>query len=224
MIKNSEEANKYYKLINEYIDEYLNTWKINPINLGKYLKKDRIKSFIERKGLSELSNIDIIINDVIQDRVSLEKETVKKFESFDFDKAKDDGIKSILYKNIGKCNIEHEKKVSDHFDVSLSEVDIIDSDLHKFKVGEVISFVYLDSEIETIKENIRMYLLSKIEEKNLTISIGSEFSINLGKIIDGEILSSKLEDFAQENFLNVMSNILNCDSTFNEYFIGIVKK
>jgi hypothetical protein len=34
MIRNSEDANKYYQLVNQYIDEYTDTHKIRPVNLG----------------------------------------------------------------------------------------------------------------------------------------------------------------------------------------------
>ena len=121
MIKNSEDANKYYRVVNEYIDDYLDNWKINPVNLKKYLNKERLSRFIERKGLKEISNIDIIINDVIDDRISIEKDKVMKFESYLISESSEFKIEEIskcVQVGIGKSNISHEKKLADFFDVS----------------------------------------------------------------------------------------------------------
>jgi len=57
-MKNSEEVNKYYKLINEYIDIYLDNWKISPKKLKRYLSSERISNFLEKKGLKEIKNIE----------------------------------------------------------------------------------------------------------------------------------------------------------------------
>ena len=35
MIKNTEDANKYYAIVNEYIDVYLDKWKIDAKKLIK---------------------------------------------------------------------------------------------------------------------------------------------------------------------------------------------
>ena len=46
IVNNRESANKYYTLINELIDNYVEKWKIKPSNLKKYLKPgtDRFKN------------------------------------------------------------------------------------------------------------------------------------------------------------------------------------
>ena len=37
MINNSEDLNKYYNIVNQYVDEYIDKWKIKPTNLKNYL-------------------------------------------------------------------------------------------------------------------------------------------------------------------------------------------
>ena len=36
-INNREDANKYYQIMNELVDEYIDKWKIRPAKLKKYL-------------------------------------------------------------------------------------------------------------------------------------------------------------------------------------------
>ena len=58
MITNSEEANKYYQLVNQYIDEYTETHKIKPSKLSNYLKNNqKLVRFMERKGLKDIKKI-----------------------------------------------------------------------------------------------------------------------------------------------------------------------
>jgi len=78
MITNSEEANKYYQLVNQYIDEYTETHKIKPSKLGNYLKNNqKLVRFIERKGLKDIKNINQVISDVVSDRIAMEKDLVE---------------------------------------------------------------------------------------------------------------------------------------------------
>jgi len=52
-INNREDANKYYQIINELVDEYIDKWKIRPKNLKKYLRpgSDRFNKFLLRHSL-----------------------------------------------------------------------------------------------------------------------------------------------------------------------------
>ena len=84
MIKSSEDANKYYNLVNQYVDEYVDKWKIKPTNLKNYLlgNKSRLVNFLERKGLKDVGNIDRVVLDVIEDRVAMHNDGVITFENF----------------------------------------------------------------------------------------------------------------------------------------------
>ena len=60
MINNSEDLNKYYNIVNQYVDEYIDKWKIKPTNLKNYLlgNKSRLVNFLEKKGLKDINRID----------------------------------------------------------------------------------------------------------------------------------------------------------------------
>jgi hypothetical protein len=51
-INSREDANRYYQVVNKLVDEYMDKWKIRPVNLKKYLKEgsDKFEKFIERNG------------------------------------------------------------------------------------------------------------------------------------------------------------------------------
>jgi hypothetical protein len=78
MINNSEDLNKYYNIVNQYVDEYIDKWKIKPTNLKNYLlgNKSRLVNFLEKKGLRDINRIDRVVSDVIEHRVELYKDGV----------------------------------------------------------------------------------------------------------------------------------------------------
>ena len=84
MINNSEDLNKYYNIVNQYVDEYIDKWKIKPTNLKNYLlgNKSRLVNFLEKKGLRDINRIDRVVSDVIEHRVELYKDGVITFENF----------------------------------------------------------------------------------------------------------------------------------------------
>ena len=53
-IRNSDDANRYYQLLNELVDEYMEKGKIRPSNLRRYLEpgSERFKKFLIRNKLN----------------------------------------------------------------------------------------------------------------------------------------------------------------------------
>ena len=124
MINNSEDLNKYYNIVNQYVDEYIDKWKIKPTNLKNYLlgNKSRLVNFLEKKGLRDINRIDRVVSDVIEHRVELYKDGVITFENFkllESEEFKVLDLKQCLYKGIEKATINHEKILADFFDLSL---------------------------------------------------------------------------------------------------------
>jgi hypothetical protein len=229
-MNNSEDANRYYQLINKYIDDYLDNWKISPKNLKKYLSTDRISKFLERKGLKEIKNIGRVIDDIIQDRISLENEMVVKFESFMIFEGSEistisEDISQCLYRGIEKSNIDHEKIIADHYDISLSQIDIIDTNIHKFRVeGDEQFIIYKEDELEIIKENLTEWASNRILHKTIKINLGNkEIDIPISKISDQENLKKIIESEVQD-VRWIISSILKCKSfdKNSKYFIGIL--
>lgn len=199
-INNREDANKYYHLINGLVDDYIETWKIRPSNLKRYLQPgtERFSKFLERNKLSDIKGTDIILRDVIEDRYNMEKDGIVTFESFNIlesNEFKIQSIKSCLYKGINKATIEMEKVLADYFDTNLGSVSVEDSDKHKFKIddwgGEGLKVVIYSSEdIELIKYNIVEHLYEEVSKKEIELVEG--MSISLESLIDFQNFSNKV--------------------------------
>ncbi len=173
-INNREDANKYYQQINSLVDDYIDKWKVRPSNLKNYLKPDseRRKRFLVKNNLSELNGVDRVLNDILDDRSYMESDGVYTFESFKYFESNDfkiDSLKQCLYKGIEKSDINSEKILADFFDVNLGDIDIIDSEKHKFKVKDWQNddwnvVVYSEEDINLIKSNIIEHLYEKISQ------------------------------------------------------------
>ena len=222
-ITSREDANKYYQVVNKLVDEYMDKWKIRPTNLKRYLKigSDKFEKFIERNGLKDINGIKQVINDVINDRVHMEKDGVLTFESFkvfESDEFKITSLLQCLYKGIGKTDIKAEKLLADHFDANLSQIDIVDSDKHMFKISnwentELLVIIYNKDEIDIIKGNIKEYLVDKLSEQEIEL-LGSVFTIEVEKIMDinktEDYIESKLDE---ETITNLIGDSIENDMT-----------
>ena len=140
-ISNREEANKYYQQINQLVDNYIDNYKIRPSKLRSYFKpnSERFQRFLKKNGLDSIDGANRILNDVIDDRVSLEKDGVVTFETFKYfesDEFKIRSMRECLYKGIEKSTLAQEKVLADFFDTNLGSIDIIDSDKHIFKIDD----------------------------------------------------------------------------------------
>jgi hypothetical protein len=232
MIKNSEDANKYYQLINQYIDEYTDNHKIRPAKLGKYLKNsEKLKNFLERKGLTDIKNIDRIISDVVGDRIAMEKDLVKTFESFklfESEEFKILNLRQCLYKGIDKSNIHHEKILADYFDVSLSHIDIVDSDKHIFKIdtkNDINCVIWTSNEIEIIRENIKEYCFDQVFNKKVKLEgIGVDIDVNIKDFIDEEKFANHINSVITiDKVREIVKKLLTYDKVDfpNDNFIGM---
>lgn len=232
MIKNSEDANKYYQLINQYIDEYTDKHKIRPAKLGKYLKNsEKLKNFLERKGLTDIQNINRVISDVVDDRIAMDKDSIKTFESFKFFESEDFKIldlRQCLYKGIEKSSIHHEKILADFFDISLSHIDILNSDKHIFKIdtqGDTECVIYTSNEIEIIRENMKEYCFEQVFNKQVKLEgIKIELNVNIRDFIDEEKFANHINEvLTVDKVKEIIKLILSCDSAEfpNGNFIGL---
>jgi hypothetical protein len=220
-ISSREDANKYYQVVNSLVDEYIDKWKIKPTNLKKYLKagSDKFEKFIERNGLKDVNGIKQVIKDVIEDRVHMETDGVLTFESFkvfESDEFKITSLIQCLYKGIGKTDIKTEKFLADHFDANLSQIDIIDSDKHMFKIKnweneDLLTIVYNKDEFDIIKENIKEYLLDELIKKDVDLIVG--VSVKLESLIDKEKFESEIESKLTDK---VITDLIN-DSLESNY-------
>ena len=235
MIKNSEEANKYYQLVNQYIDEYTDTHKIRPVKLGQYLKNsDKLKNFLERNGLKDIKNINRVISDVVEDRIAMEKDLVKTFENFKFFESEEFKILNLrqcLYKGVEKSNINHEKILADYFDISLSHINIIDSDKHVFKIeslnSDIECVIYTSNELEIIRENMKEYCFDQVFNKKVRLEgISIELNVNIKDFIDTEKFGNHISEvLTVKKVKDIIRILLSCDELNNpvekDNFIGM---
>jgi hypothetical protein len=217
MINNSEDANKYYNVVNQYIDEYVDKWKIKPTNLKNYLlgNKSKLINFLERKGLKEVNNIDRVVSDIVEDRVSMYNDSVLTFESFkifESDEFRILDLKDCLYKGIEKTTIEHEKILADFFDISLSQISPISSEKHTFWVHDVDTpvVIYNNDELTIIKENIIDYAYNQMFNKTISLDLGlSKFEVKIGDFISEQQFKDKFSiNLTTEKLKNVVSSLL----------------
>lgn len=230
-INNREDANKYYQVINELIDDYILQWKIRPSNLKRYLQpgSERFHNFLEKNGLKDIQKAKVILKDILEDRESMEKDGVIKFESFkimESDEFKIHLISESIFNGIGKANNGHEKILADYYDTSLGHIDIINGDKHTFKLDnwkseEVYSIVYNIDEFKIIKENIKIFTLNQLKKEK--IKIGNLISIDLNTLIDEDMFNEKIDNILTENkTIDIITNCLGIyefSGEFNNYFI-----
>lgn len=206
-MNNSEEITKIYRSVGEKINDYTDKWKIRPENLERYLSGKRLKRFIQSEGLENINGIEIIINDIIQDRISMNKDLVQKFENFNFDNNIDSGYN--FWNGVGRSSIDHEKILADFYDVSLSEVDIIDTNTHRFKVNGEEVLVFTESELDIILENIKIEKIDHITNKE--IEIFKDVKVSLSDLIDNEKLSIKIDEIVTEGLYEMIKKELSLE-------------
>lgn len=237
----SIEWDKYYDIINDYIDDYIEKNKIRPSNLGRYFrsseKLNNLAIRVKNKKSLELDEMGIeslkkIISSIIDDRVAMEKDGILKFEKFKFFESTEFKIldfKQCLYKGIDKVTIEHEKILADYFDTSLSSISVVDSDKHIFSVdtlrGDIECVIYTNEELDIIKENMIDHFFNQVFNKSVKIE-GTEIDLDvrLSEFID----ESKFRDYISglltvEKVREIISNLLKCEKVNDDEdsFIGI---
>lgn len=171
-ITNREEANLYYKRVNELVDDYIKSHKVTPSELYKYINKN-MTSFLEDSNLSDVDGIINIVNDVITHRKNIEVDNVMKFERFN---NINEGILSI-----SNSGVEHEKVLSDCYGTSLGHIELIDKEIHLYKIkdfGKIKhAIIFSDDELVKVKENILNELIKEAEKKILTIDKIEDISL-----------------------------------------------
>jgi hypothetical protein len=233
-INNREDANKYYQMINDLVDEYTEKNKIRPSNLKRYLQpgSERFNRFLERNKLKDIKGASIILKDIIEDRESMEKDGVITFESFkmfESEEFKIHSMKQCLYKGIEKATQQMEKVLADHFDTNLGDIDIVDADKHIFKISDwnnhdVQVVIYSKEEMDVILTNIVEHLYGELSKKKIELS--QHISIELSDLIKEDVFTTKIEniltgDLAKKLISDCLDNGFNFKDEFKGYFIWI---
>jgi len=233
-INNREDANRYYQIVNELVDDYLDKWKIRPSNLKRYLQpgSERFNKFLERNKLKDIKGAERILQDVIEDRYHMEKDGVITFESFkmfESEEFKIHSMKQCLYKGIEKANQKMEKILADHFDTNLGDIDIVDSDKHIFKINDwnnqdVEVVIYSKEEMDIILTNVVDHLYEELSKKKIELT--QHISIELTDLIKKEAFTDRFEyiltdDMAKKLISDCLDDNFKFKDEFNGYFIWI---
>ena len=237
-IRNREDANKYYKIANDLVDDFQKKLekrggKVRPSELKESLKPDgsNFKKLIDRNELKDVVGIDRIFSDVIQDRFYMESDKVLTFESFGFlesDEFKINSLAQCLTKGIGRVDINMEKKVADYFDTNLGEIDVVDTDRHIMRVkgwdgeGKEI-IVFTAAELEVIKVNVMNYLYEELSGKKIELT--KSISVDLSDLINKDSFKYKMHSVLKEDVLIQLITDCYFDFSFEKeddgYFIWI---
>lgn len=228
-INNREDANKYYQLINDLVDEYTEKHKIRPSNLRRYLQpgSERFNKFLERNKLKDVQGTSIILKDIIEDRANMEKDGVITFESFkifESDEFKIHSMKQCLYKGVEKATQKMEKVLADYFDTNLGDIDIVDSDKHIFKINDwknsdVNVVIYSKEEMDVILTNIIEHLYEEISKKKVELT--KHISIELSDLIKEDIFTNKIEQLLTDSLAkDIISDCLDGGFKFETDFDG----
>lgn len=217
-IENTEDNNKYYQLVNEYIDEYINKWKISPSKLVYYFNKpERIESFLKRHKIDDVQGIKRIFKDVLEDRQNMEKDGILKFESF-----LNEDLGNISF---SKSGIYHEKILADLYNTSVGHVAIINDDEHKYKINdfgkEIEVVIYSSEDLEEFKKSSLYKILSQLKESTIELfkvdlglqsgkEIKSNLVFNVSDLVDDDVLEKNiLEKLDKKKILEMITHFIN---------------
>lgn len=195
-ITNTEEANFYFKKVNELIDDYIKNHKIKPSEISNYINRN-YKSFLEEVDLKDVENIKTVVDNVLEHRLNMQKDSILKFENFAF-----------VNENT-KSTIEHEKVLADFFNTSIGHVEIINSNLNLFIINDFgkkeFALILSEQEFVDIKEDIVQDLLQSAKDKVLAIDEIQDHNI-------GFSLRFWMNELIDENkFIGVCKNKLSMD-------------
>lgn len=212
-ISNSEEANQFYKSVNQYIDEYINNWKISATKLKKYFESSKnMDNFLKKYKIEDVEGIKRIVKDVIDDRFHMEKDGIMRFENFLLSE-------KIEFESIG---MNHERVLADLYNTSVGHIEPSNSDLHEYFVndfGDKLKVVIFSKEdVELFKLECSKSISSSVKKKILNLkefkiedkTISSLFKFDLGEVVDNNLLSEKVKsELNDEKVLELFTTYIN---------------
>ena len=147
--------------------------------------------------------------------------TFESFKVFESDEFKITSIIQCLYKGIGKTDIKTEKFLADHFDANLSQIDIVDTDRHMFKISnweneDILVIVYNKDEFDIIKENIKEYLYDELLKQQIDLIVG--VSLKLNTVVDKDKFDDDMKfKLTDELITNLINDSLEMNYTKFEF-------
>lgn len=201
VINNTSDANKYYYLVNEIIDKYIkNGYNLKSLNKNLKSRSRFYKSFIEDNKLTDIDNIGIVIDDVIDDRCAINENNIKTFNEFIFENNNKDKVD--IYDGISELDIKFQKVLSNNINIGLSMIDIYNEKQH---IYSAIGYdnknryyaVFSKNDLKIIRDNIIHNITSELMDSKISLK-SYPMKISLNDILDNdktrECLSTVLMD------------------------------
>jgi len=194
-LKNREDANKYYKIVNEIIDKFIDNTNARPKEVYVYINKN-MRKFLDNNKLSEVVGIERVVSDVIEHRKSLQDDNILTFE----------GFSSVLedISDLKSNNVRKEKILADFFHISSGHIDTINQDLNIYQVKDFDESYFVtclsENDLNQIRTKLKNLLTNKIISQKIQFDplvenfIGENSNLNLNKFIDDTKLSVFLDE------------------------------
>lgn len=209
-ISNREEANTYYKIVNDAINKFSNETESTPSEIHRYLSRNG-KSFLKRLEINDVEGIDSVLNDVLLHRKNLEEDNIMSFENF-----------NTLYEKIltlKNPTVEYEKVLADYFNTSLGHIDLVDPSVHLYSINDFGNQIFVviihESEVEYIRQQMSDSIKSEIISKIVTVSECKGVPIDPIKFW--------IDDFVESDLISASVNSKLTESHVFGFFIGIIK-
>lgn len=195
-ISNREEANFYYKKINDVVKKYTSS-KVRPSEVKMFIQNN-LDRILTREGLSDVFGIKRVVDDVLDHHDSMESDGVLTFENFTFLN--------------GDSNLfPHQQFLGDLFDCDLDNIQIVNSDINNFKVksfgDEFEVFVYSQEEFDFIRQNLIDKFVGSFGEKEIVtdsieeIDIEPSVNLKISSFWDESVVRDWFEkEFSSERF------------------------
>lgn len=195
-ISNREEANFYYKKINDVVKKYTSS-KVRPSEVKRFIQNN-LDRILTREGLSDVFGIKRVVDDVLDHHDSMENDGVLTFENFTFLN--------------GDSNLfPHQQFLGDLFDCDLDSIQILDGDINNFKVesfgDEFEVFVYSQEEFDFIRQNLIDKLVDSFGKKEIVtdsveeIDIKPSVNLKVSNFWDESIVRDRFEkEFTSQRF------------------------
>lgn len=205
-IKSREDANKYYKILNELVDNFIEKTKARPLEVYNYIKRNKNR-FLEQNNLSDIKGVEIILSDIIQHRKSIQMDKIITFENYNSIFENIDDLKSN--------NTRKEKILADFFHISSGHIQVLNQDLNIYNIRDFDQkfkvVILSDYDISILKNNLKSLLTRRISQQNYNIDeISSEFLQNTNPIKFSDIIND-------EKLSNILDNLIDLNSCL-KYF------
>src|SRR5574344_1749855 len=212
VINNSKDANKYYQIVNDDIDNYLSNHNITAKQLLKKMKSSItfLPKFIESNNLTDIEKdkVRMIENNKIKlfydilvesDEYTTNDDKLSKDIVVNGDKKIANTFNECIYLDIPQSDSQYENVLADYFDTNLGDITPMDVDKHIYGVkswnSKDMVIIFSKNDLDTIRTNFVNKIYNGFIKRQITII--DDIKMDMKDIID------------VNNFTNMIYNIID---------------